>query len=150
MSTPAAAYDSPSLLTSLDFRELGRRGSRNVIRLQRQLELHLVHLQLLRHGYRVRTVEAGAAELPRGTSADRTDQARDREIAERIGADLLPHLLDRAAGGDQLLGRADVDANEEGKPHRWAGDPHVNLRRSGARTRPVNGPERLPRVVGAV
>src|SRR5205807_1866958 len=90
MSTPAAAYDSPSLLTSLDFRELGRRGSRNVIRLQRQLELHLVHLQLLRHGYRVRTVEAGAAELPRGDplaldrSRQRIELQHHARFAERL------------------------------------------------------------------
>src|SRR5690349_23599207 len=49
MSTPAAAYDSPSSGTLGD--DWGR------------LELELVHLELLRHGHRVRAVEARAAEL---------------------------------------------------------------------------------------
>src|SRR5256886_16338562 len=60
MSTPAAAYDSPSAGTSGD-------GGR--------LELELVHLELLRHGHRVRAVEARAAELLRGAAPHGPHQA---------------------------------------------------------------------------
>src|SRR5205807_1890247 len=95
MSTPAAAYDSPSLLTSLDFRELGRRGSRDVIRLQRQLELHLVHLQLLRHRDRVGTVEARAAAARRRSMMRR--EVVPRTIESSTAMIRLP-LIDRGSG----------------------------------------------------
>src|SRR6266576_4210073 len=55
MSTPAAAYDSPSAGTSGS-------GSR--------LELELIHLELLRHRHRVRAVETRAAELLRRAAPD--------------------------------------------------------------------------------
>src|SRR3981081_2408833 len=63
MSTPAAAYERPSAPISLSLGKLRRRRTGNVIRLHRQFELHLVHLELLRDWNRVRAVEAGAAEL---------------------------------------------------------------------------------------
>src|SRR5216684_7479468 len=111
MSTPAATYEKPSvLITPLSLGEERRRWSGNVIRFQGKLELHLVHLQLLRHRHRVRAVEAGAAELLRRTTTDRAHETRDRQVLQAVGADPLADLLHGATRSDQLLGRAYVDA----------------------------------------
>src|SRR5579872_5115075 len=120
MSTPAAAYERPSEPTAtLDLGEL------------RRLELHLVHLQLLRHRHRVRTVEARAAELVRGAATDRSDQAGDGQVVQGVGADLFADLVDRAAGRDELFRRADVHAHEARVAHGRARDPHVDLAGAG-------------------
>src|SRR5437868_7910554 len=99
--------------------------------LRRSLELHLVHLQLLRHRHRIGAVEACAAEFAGGTAADGADEARDGQVVERVGADLLAHLIDGSSGRDELLGRADVHAHEAWEAHGRAGDPHVDLAGAG-------------------
>src|SRR5216684_5222779 len=86
------------------------------------LELHLVHLELLRHRHRVRPVEARATELFCGAAADGSHQAWNGEVSKAVGADVGADLLHSSAGRDQLLGRADVDAHEAWKAHRRAGD----------------------------
>src|SRR5579859_2393896 len=116
MSTPAAAYDSPSDAT------LGDDWSG-------RFELEFVHLELLRHGDRVRAVEARAAELLRRAAADGTHEARDGQVRQAVGAYVAAHLLDGTARCDELLGRADVDAHEARKAHGRARDPHVDLLR---------------------
>src|SRR5438270_3054036 len=116
MSTPAAAYDSPSAGTSGD-------GGR--------LELELVHLELLRHGHRVRAVEARAAELLRGAAPDGPHQAGNGQVRQAVGADVLAHLLDGAPCGYELLGGADVHAHEAWVAHGRARDTHVDLLRAG-------------------
>src|SRR5258706_1650916 len=113
MSTPAAAYDSPSARTLGD--DWG------------WLELELIHLELLRHGDRIRAVEARAAELLRRAAADGAHEARDRQVREAVGADVAAHLLDGPPRRDELLGRADVDAHEARVAHRRARDPHVDF-----------------------
>src|SRR6267378_8493709 len=140
MSTPSAAYDKPSAFTSLAD-ELGRRGTGYVVRFQRQLELHLVHLQLLRHRHGIRTVETRAAELLRGAAADRAHQPWDRKVLEAVGPDPLTHLFHRASRSDQLLGRTDVDAHEAWEAHRWARDPHMDLSRARG-SQPLDDPAR--------
>src|SRR5258708_638382 len=116
MATPAAAYESPSAVT------LGDDGGR--------LELEFVHLELLRHGDRVRAVEARAAELLRRAAADGTHEPRYRQVRQAVGADVAAHLIDGTPRRDELLGRADVDAHEARVTHRRARDSHVNLLRA--------------------
>src|SRR6267143_5554978 len=112
MSTPAAAYESPS-------------GTGEA------LELHLVHLELLWDRHWVRAVEARAAELLRRPAPDRTHEAGNGEVVEAVGAEMLADLLDRSVGGDQLFGRADIHAHEAGIAHRGARDPHVDFLSTG-------------------
>src|SRR3954471_21310359 len=56
---------------------------------------------VVRHGLGVAPIEAGEAE-PLIRQLERAQDALDREIAERIGADELADLLDRARRRDQL------------------------------------------------
>src|SRR5665213_2662102 len=98
-----------------------------MIRLGRHLELHLVHLELLRNGHRVRAVEACAAELLCGAPPDRPHEPWDGKVLKAIRADALANLFDGSAGCYQLLGGTDVDPHKAGETHRRAGDPHVDL-----------------------
>src|SRR5437762_7825932 len=129
MSTPAAAYERPSA------------GIKQALRGRGGLELHLVHLELLRHRHRIRAVEARPAELLRRTASDRTHQSGDGQVLEAVRTEMLANLLHRAAEGDQLLGRPDVDTHEAWKAHRWAGDAHVDLLRAGG-AQPFDDPLR--------
>src|ERR1700730_16996325 len=97
---------------------------------QLRLELHLIHLELLRDRHGGRTVEARAAEMLRRAAADSTHEPGDREIRQAVGPDVLTHLFDRAAGRDQFLGRADVHAHEARGAHRRAPWGHVALARA--------------------
>src|SRR5260370_1355726 len=83
MSTPAAAYERPSAGTLGD--DWGR------------LELEFVHLELLRHGDRIRAVEARATEFLRRAAADGAHEAWDRQIRQAVGADVAAHLVDGPA-----------------------------------------------------
>src|SRR5438105_10908839 len=60
---------------------------------------------------------------------------------QRVGAYLLPDLIHRTAGCDQLFRRADVDAHEAWVAHGRAGDPHVDLPRARG-AKPLDGPPR--------
>src|SRR3982074_991331 len=112
------------------FREKWRRGSGDVVGFERQLELHLVHLELLWHRHGVRAVEARAAELLRGAAAYCPHEPRDREVLQAVGSDALTNLVHGASGRDQLLGRTDVDSHEAWEAHWRARDPHVDLTRA--------------------
>ena len=55
----------------------------------------------------------------------------DAEIAQRIGTNVLGDLLDAAGRRDQFLGVGKVDPVVAGVSRGRAGDPQVNLLRSG-------------------
>src|SRR5216683_7985956 len=109
----------------------------NGVRDQSRLELHLVHLELLRDRHGIRAVEARAAELLGRAAPDRPHQAGNRQVRQAVRTDVPPHLVDGAAGGDQFLGRADVDSHEAWKAHRRARDAHVDLART-CRSQPLD------------
>ena len=89
---------------------------------------HLLDDVLAQHGLagqldRVLAVEAGGTE-PRSRLLGCRDQTPQRDVAQRVGADGMPHRLehflfvfDRV--GDQLGGRREVDAVEAGPLDRW-------------------------------
>src|SRR4051812_41109140 len=81
---------------------------------------------VVRHGLGVAPIEAGEAE-PLIGQLERAQDALDREIAERIGADELADLLDRARRRDQLGGDLGVDAVEARVVDRGGADPDVDL-----------------------
>src|SRR2546426_4682017 len=68
--------------------------------------------------------EARVTEL-RGVATRRLQHAFQREIADRIGADVAPDLLDGVAGADQLLPRRRVDAVIAGPLDRRGRGPPV-------------------------
>src|SRR6185436_12200479 len=57
--------------------------------------------RVVRNGLRVAPIEAGEAEAI-VRQVEGGEDALDRQVAERIGADEVADLLDRARGGDQL------------------------------------------------
>ena len=69
---------------------------------------------------------SGASRSPR----DRLVDAREREVGQRVGAELGGDLLDRAAVGDHLLARGHVDAVVARVLDRRRRDPHVDLARA--------------------
>src|SRR5437899_2118598 len=116
MSTPAALYV---------------RGSMSFLRLK-QPELGT------RLGPDPDLVVAGEARVTElcGVAARRFEHAFQREVAERIGADVAADLLDAVAGPDQLLPRRRVDAVEARPLDRRRRDPHVDLAGTGAPDHP--------------
>ena len=110
----------------------------------RQPQLVLEHelARLLGDRDRVLAVEARAAERPCGATGGR-DHPFEREVAERIGADVRADLLDGEVGRDQLLPRRHVDAVEARPLDRRARDADVDL--GGAR--PRGGPATICFVV---
>src|SRR2546426_8403067 len=78
--------------------------------------------------------EAGVTEA-RGIAARRLQHAVERQIAERVGAQVAADLLDVVAGPDQPLARRRVDAVVTRPPDRRPRDPPVDL--AGA---PLSGP----------
>src|SRR2546428_898148 len=132
MSTPAAAYDNPSPLTPLKFSLAAATGVR----------VRGPTSAASRTAFCPSRAAAGRApgtsrrsrrgRTPARSSPDRPDQARDRKIVKRVGADLATHLVDRAAGRDELLRGADVNPHEARISHWGAGDTHVNLARPGS------------------
>src|SRR5882724_7286326 len=74
--------------------------------------------------------EAGVTEA-RGIAARGLQHAVERQVAERVGAEVAADLLDVVAGPDQLLARRRVDAVVTGPLDRRRRDPHVDL--AGAR-----------------
>ena len=82
-----------------------------------------------RPGERVLAREAGVAVASR-VAADGLVDAGEREVRERVGAELGGDLLDRAAVGDHLLARGHVDAVVARVLDRRRGDPHVDLARA--------------------
>src|SRR2546421_5043010 len=95
-----------------------------------------IHFLLLKHpelgtclGSDADLVVAGEARVTelRGVATRRLQHAFQREIADRIGADVAPDLLDGVAGADQLLPRRRVDAVIAGPLDRRGRRPHVGL-----------------------
>src|SRR5450759_1488425 len=91
-----------------------------MVRLGRHLELHLVHLELLSNGHRVRAVEACPAELLGGAPPDRPHEPLDGQVLKTVRADALANLCDGSTGCDQLLGGTDVDPHKAREAHRRA------------------------------
>ena len=73
--------------------------------------------------------QAGAAEAL-GGALDGELQALEREVGQRVGAEVRADLLDAAAGGDQLVVPGHVDAVEAGRDDRRRGDAQVHLERA--------------------
>src|SRR5438876_123343 len=71
-----------------------------------------------------------AAELLRGAAPDGPHQARDGQVRQAVGADVLADLLDGSPRRDELLGGADVDTHEARVAHGWARYAHVDLLRT--------------------
>src|SRR5215510_12386431 len=67
-----------------------------------------------------------------GIAAGGLQHAVERQIAERIGAEITADLVDLMAGGDQLLARRRVDPVVTRPLDRWRRDPHVDLTRARA------------------
>src|SRR6476661_4148926 len=150
--TPASAYVAPGLVLLTCPRLAGRSGAvervrratgdadadtlrvavtRGVGRLDREgpLEEVLAEELLLGQRDRVVPVEARQAQLlPR--LPGRGHHLLRRDVAQRVGADAGPDLLDAEAGGDELGTGGEVDAVEARPAHRRGGDAHVDLRRA--------------------
>src|SRR5260370_12036327 len=97
----------------------------NRVREKSRLELHLIHLELLRDRHGIGAVEARAAKLLGRAATDRPHQAWNGQVRQAVGADVLAHLVDSPAGRDQFLSRADVDAHEAWETQRRAPAPHL-------------------------
>src|SRR5581483_8886423 len=108
-STPAARYARRSSATARD---------------RLFLEDELAPGRVVGHRLGVVAVEAGEAE-PLVGQVERVEHALDREIAERIGPDERPDLLDRMVGRDQLGLDLGVDPVEAGVVDRRGADPDV-------------------------
>src|SRR5262245_49709650 len=93
---------------------------------ERELRRHLVGVD----GDRVFVREAGVAEAVLERLPDLA-QRREREVAERVGADDRADLLHAAAVGDELLAGRRVDPVVAGTDRRRRGDPNVHLARAG-------------------
>ena len=85
-----------------------------------------------RAGQRVLAGEAGVA-VRLARAADRLVDAVERQVRQRVGAQLGGDLGLRAAVGDHLLARRHVDPVVAGMADRRRGDAHVHL--AGARRR---------------
>src|SRR2546428_2262514 len=68
--------------------------------------------------------EAGVTEA-RGIAARRLQHAVERQIAERVGAQVAADLLDVVAGPDQLLARRRVDSVVKPPLDRPRPEPHM-------------------------
>ena len=84
---------------------------------------------------RVAAGEAGVAVVL-GGRADRLVDAVEREVGERVGAEVLGDLVDRPLVGDHLLARRHVDAVVAGVADRRRGDPQVDLLGAGVAQHP--------------
>ena len=102
-------------------------GHRLAVRI---LEDELVAGRVVRHRHRIAPVEAGEAEAV-VRQIQRREDAADREVAQRVGADELADLLDRMGRRDQLGLDLGVDAVEAGVVDRRRADPEVDLGRAG-------------------
>src|SRR5262249_47044651 len=67
-----------------------------------------------------------------GIAAGGLQHAVERQIAERIGAEITADLVDLMTGGDQLLARRRVDPVVTRPLDRRRRDPHVDLARARA------------------
>src|SRR5262249_57725511 len=79
--------------------------------------------------------EAGMTEM-RGIRAGRLQHPVEREVADRIGAEIAPDLLGAVARADQLPARRRVDAVVARPLDRRRRDPYVDLARAGALDHP--------------
>src|SRR5262245_21257689 len=70
--------------------------------------------------------EAGMTEMPR-IRAGRLQHPVEREVADRIGAEIAPDLLGAVARADQLPARRRVDAVVSRPLDRRRRDPYVDL-----------------------
>src|SRR5262249_9772243 len=86
--------------------------------------------------------EARVAELAR-VATRRLQHALQREVAERIRADVAPDLVDGVAGPDQLLPRRRVDPVVAGPLDRRRRDPPGDLASAGAPDQPNRKTTRL-------
>src|SRR5437867_1422572 len=77
------------------------------------------------HRHRVAPGEAGGAVASRLLLAG--EQPFVREVAERVGAEVVADLLDRLDRADQLAAAGGVDAVEAGMRHRRRADAEVHL-----------------------
>src|SRR5262249_42636354 len=80
-------------------------------------------------GHGIRPAEARAAELPAVALA--AQQSLEREVAERVDAEVVLDLCDRLERPDELSATGRVDAVETGVGHRGRPDTEVDL--AGAR-----------------
>ena len=74
--------------------------------------------------------EKQASQWLLAVAADGLVDAGQREVAQRVAAELGGDLLDRAPVGDHLLARGHVDAVVARVLDRRRGDPHVDLARA--------------------
>src|SRR2546422_2399236 len=108
-STPASRYVS-GFTSAVEQPELGRRLG---------LDAHAVV-----------PGEAGVTELAR-VGAGRFEHPVEREVAERVGAQVASDLLGNVTRADQLLPRRGIDAVVARPLDRRRRDPHVDLLRAG-------------------
>src|SRR5262249_19655630 len=91
--------------------------------------------------------EAGVTEA-RGIAAGGLQHAVERQVAERVGAEIAADLVDLVARGDELLARGRIDAVVAGPLDRRRRDPHGGL--PGARAaEPAAGLRAPPAPAGA-
>ncbi len=100
-----------------------------------QLQQVLAEHGLLGQRDRVVAVEAGHAQPGARLLAGR-DQALQRDVAQRVGADRPAHALGVQGAGHQLGPGGEVDPVEARPAHRRRGDPHVHLHRAGLAQHP--------------
>src|SRR4051812_24271662 len=81
--------------------------------------------------YLVGAGEAGVTVVG-GVAAGRLQHAIEREIAERVGAEIAADLVDVMARADQLLARRRIDAVVARPLDRRRRDPDVDLLGAGA------------------
>src|SRR6476469_5155926 len=116
-STPAAVYAGRVSATARDERIL--------------LEQELSRRDVVRDRLRIAPVEAGEAE-PVVRQVQRGEDAADRQVAERVGADEVPDLVDSVGRCDQLRLDLGVDPVEARVVDRRGADPDVDLLGAGA------------------
>src|SRR5450759_3354441 len=85
---------------------------------------------VVRHGLRVLAIETGEAE-PVVRQVERGENAADGKVAQRVGPDEGPDLLDGVGRGDQLRLDLRVDPVEAGVVDGRRADPNMDLCRAG-------------------
>src|SRR5688572_17931753 len=91
--------------------------------LQRQLQ---VAVRIARKRDRVLSRVARGA-IRRTLGFDRRQQSAHAQVADRIGRDVLPDLLQGVRGGDQLAAARCIDTVEAGRHRGWTADPQVHF-----------------------
>src|ERR1035437_2247678 len=128
-----APGDAPSLMFPRLCDRLGRAGGTEFAFRDRLsiciLQNKLVAGRVVRDRDRVLPVQTGEAEAG-GRAVEPSQDTRNREVAERVGAEELADLFDRVGGRDQLRLDLGIDAVEAWMVDRRRADAEMDLGRA--------------------